>query len=107
MNVFIRVRARTCIRNARTRTRALNFQAVSRARLRAYVRSRESACVGLRALAGCCVYVSAARDASIVRTHLQRRRVFCSRTFRMYYNMNRHMYSTRQKNVNNATLLLL
>ena len=46
-----------------------------------YVRSRESTCVGSRALVGCCVYVSAARDASIARTHLERRRVFCSRTF--------------------------
>ena len=47
--------------------------------------SRPSACVGSRALAGCCVYASAAKDASIARTHLERRRVFCSRTFRMYY----------------------
>ena len=43
------------------------------------------ACVGSRALAGCCVYTSAAKDASITQTHLECRRVFCSRTFRMYY----------------------
>ena len=41
--------------------------------------------VGLRALAGCCVYASTAKDVSITRTHLDCRRVFCSRTFRMYY----------------------
>ena len=85
MNVFVRARARTCIRIAHAC--ALNFQAASRARTLAcaYVRSRESSCVGSHALAGCCVYASAAKDASIARTHLERRRVFCSRTFRMYY----------------------
>ena len=51
MNVFVRARARTCIRIAHACT--LNFQAASRARalVCAYVRSRESSCVGLRGFA--------------------------------------------------------
>ena len=67
MNVFVRARARTCVRIARAR--ALNFQAASRART--YVRLlRSFACVsGL-------LRVREGRHASIARTHLERRRVF-------------------------------
>ena len=65
------------VRQAATRARPL---ALARACVRtcAYVRLRESACVGAS-----CRTPSAARDASIARKHLERRRVFCSRTFRM------------------------
>ena len=62
MNVFVRARARTCIRIAHAST--LNFQAASRTRTLAcaYVRSRESSWVGSRALAGCCVYARPLRE---------------------------------------------
>ena len=63
------------VRQAATRARQLARACV---RTCAYVRLRESACVGAS-----CRTPSAARDASIARKHLERRRVFCSRTFRM------------------------
>ena len=106
-NVCVRLRARADDRNrsctgvhARTSTRIPRTLFLTRTMLtcaRIYVRvefqaasrTRPLACacvrVCLRALAGCCVYASAAKDASIARTHLERRRAFCSRNFRMYY----------------------
>ena len=75
MYMHIYVRAHECVRvRAYVHTCVLNFQAAS----------HTCPCVGSRALAGCCVYASDAKDASIAGTHLERRRVFCSRTFRMY-----------------------
>ena len=75
MYIHIYVRARECVR---VHTCVLNFQAAS------HMCPLARACVGLRALAGCCVYACDAKDTSIAGTHLERRRVFCSRTFRMY-----------------------
>ena len=72
--------ARVC---AYVRTCVLNFQAASRVRplACACVRSHPSTCVGSRALAGCCVYASATKDASIARTHLECRHVFLFKDF--------------------------